>query len=108
MSFSNSPACGRVPMVGRGKQKSLRPRPQGRLGSRFEDIHEFESMTDNPSASRRHIEVQSRLTTQCLIGIKVPKDVSLEPLCIIGCGRSTGSGSWRLMWKGQTGADRWP
>lgn len=93
--FSFIPACGRCRFCARGQQNLCDLGATMLVGSRFQDPTSFRmSMDGAPVAQMAGISTLSEYTTVDVNScVKVPEDLSLRALCLLGCGVSTGWGS---------------
>jgi NDMA-dependent alcohol dehydrogenase len=89
------PACGQCPPCSKGMQNLCDLGANMMVGSRFEDSSSFRMTLDGrPVGQMCGISTFSELTTVSVnSAVKVPKEVPLVPLCLLGCGVGTGWGS---------------
>jgi S-(hydroxymethyl)glutathione dehydrogenase/alcohol dehydrogenase len=93
--FSGIPACGRCRFCARGQQNLCNLVAMMLVGSRFTDRTSFRmTLNGAPVAQYGGISTFSEYSTvdtrSC---VKVPEDVPLDKVCLLGCAVSTGWGS---------------
>jgi NDMA-dependent alcohol dehydrogenase len=93
--FSFLPACGHCRWCASGMQNLCDLGATLLIGSRFDDPTSFRLHLDGqPVGQMAGLSTFSEYTTiDVNSAVKVPKDVALEPLCLLGCGVGTGWGS---------------
>ncbi|MBW0101017.1 NDMA-dependent alcohol dehydrogenase [Pseudonocardia sp. KRD-291] len=93
--FTFVPACGRCRWCAEGKQNICDLGATMLNGARFDDPTSFRMSLDGaPVGQMSGISTFSEFTTVSVnSAVKVPKDVPLKPLCLLGCGVGTGWGS---------------
>lgn len=93
--FSFVPACGRCRWCAEGQQNLCDLGANMLVGSRFEDPTSFRmSLDGRPVGQMCGISTFSEYTTVSIdSAIKVPDDVALDKLALLGCGVGTGWGS---------------
>jgi NDMA-dependent alcohol dehydrogenase len=93
--FSFLPACGHCRWCASGMQNLCDLGANLLLGSRFDDPTSFRLHLDGqPVGQMAGLSTFSEYTTiDVNSAIKMPKDIPLEPLCLLGCGVGTGWGS---------------
>lgn len=93
--FSFLPACGHCRWCASGMQNLCDLGATLLIGSRFDDPTSFRLHLDGqPVGQMAGLSTFSEYTTVDVnSAVKVPKDVALEPLCLLGCGVGTGWGS---------------
>jgi NDMA-dependent alcohol dehydrogenase len=93
--FTFVPSCGRCRWCAAGMQNLCDLGANMMVGSRFEDTSSFRMTLDGqPVGQMCGISTFSELTTVSVnSAVKVPKEVPLVPLCLLGCGVGTGWGS---------------
>jgi S-(hydroxymethyl)glutathione dehydrogenase/alcohol dehydrogenase len=93
--FSFIPGCGRCRFCARGQQNLCDLGANMLIGSRYDDPTSFRMSLDGaPVAQMAGISTFSEYSTvdknSC---VKVPEDVPLDKICLLGCGVGTGWGS---------------
>lgn len=93
--FSFIPGCGHCRWCASGMQNLCDLGATMLIGSRFDDPTSFRLHLDGqPVGQMAGLSTFSEYTTVDVnSAVKVPKDIALEPLCLLGCGVGTGWGS---------------
>jgi NDMA-dependent alcohol dehydrogenase len=93
--FSFLPACGHCRWCASGRQNLCDLGATLLVGSRFDDPNSFRLHLDGqPVGQMAGLSTFSEYTTiDVNSAVKVPKDIPLETLCLLGCGVGTGWGS---------------
>lgn len=93
--FSFLPTCGRCRWCAEGRQNLCDLGASMLSGARFDDDTSFRmSLDGRPVGQMCGVSTFSEYTTVSVMSaVKVPKDLPLEKICLIGCGVGTGWGS---------------